>query len=211
MLARTGRLPREHLLWAAHLGSHAARLVVDQEQILVNCVYCKARRERYAQDTRGYKQPLPLCNRCNNTTKTKFDGDLIKFVKQVEAVPIRVLVPWACDCAEKAIDRLAPRRTSAGRYRLPNEPERDMLFQNVLVSARRWVKTGEVDPLLYQTSTVGGPGRISRAIVQRDMDGVGRRLRIGLAELVSEAWDGSRAERTWQEGCLIQYLLGYLG
>jgi len=209
---RAGQLPFNHIVWASYLKDPASRLVVENPSVLIDCGFCLARRERYERDTRQYKEPLPVCLKCRNTTRTNLDGDLIKFVKRVEDVPMRVLAAWACDCAERAIDRLAPRNPRAfhGRYRLPNEPERNPMLQNVIVSARRSLRSGETDPLLYQVS--GGTNteaRIARAVVQSELEGVGQSLRNGIAEVVSDSWDGTRVERTWQEDRLIHYLLGY--
>lgn len=209
---RNGQLPFEHIVWASYLKDPASRAVVENPSVLIDCGFCRARRERYALDTRHYKEPLPVCLKCRNTTRTNLDGDLIKFVNRVEDVPIRVLVAWVCACAERAIERLSARNPRAfhGRYRMPGQPERDPMLQNVIVSARRWLDTDQIDPLLFQVSTSGGvTGRIARAIVQSGMEGVGPRLRRGLAEVVSNAWDGTRVERTWQEQRLIDHLLGY--
>lgn len=211
-LVRAGQLPFSHIVWASYLKDPASRLVVDDPSVLIDCGFCLARRERYERDTRQYKEPLPVCLKCRNTARTNLDGDLIKFVKRVEDVPMRVLAAWACDCAERAIDRLAPRNPRAfhGRYRLPNEPERNPMLQNVIESIRRWRRSGEIDPLLFQVS--GGANteaRLARAVVQCEMDGVGPRLRVGIAQVVSDSWDSTRVERTWQEDRLIHYLLGY--
>jgi hypothetical protein len=205
---RVGEVPREHVTWAAHQGDPVAKLVEEHPQVLIDCGYCRRRRTRWEQDTRRYKEPLPYCNRCNNTTRTTLERGLIRFAKQTEGVPIRLLVAWACDCAERGIDRLSSKNPNAfeGRYRLPNQPLRDPTFQNVIASARHWLHTGIVDQLIFQNADANP---IARAVAQSEMEGAGKRLRSGLAEIVSEAWDCSRVERTWQEGRLIQYLLGY--
>ena len=50
---------------------------------------------------------------------------------------------------------------------------------------------------------------IARAVCRFNMEDEYKRLKADLADLVSEAWDGSREERKWQIGRLIEYLLGY--
>lgn len=220
MRMRAGDLPREHVMWAAHLGDPCARLIEEHPRILVECRFCHERRERYERDTRRFRQPLPVCLKCNNTTRTLLEKGLIKFVEQVDAVPLRLLIAWTCDCAEKQLARLSPRNLDAfsGRYRLPNQPLRDTTLGNIIEAARRWLDGAATDPLIFQVAAVSptavrsGTGRpscyIARAVAQIDMEERNYELRQGLAKVVSDAWDCTRIERDWQEQCLIQYLLG---
>ena len=212
MRVRMGQLPIEHIEWAAQLKSPIARIIVESPNVLIGCGYCKARRERWEADKRVYKEPLPVCLKCRNTLKTRFDGDLIRFVKQVSDVPLSVLIAWVCDCAERSIEKIVPVRRQNGRYRLPNQPERDPMLQNVIAHTKEWLDGSEPNALLYQMASSGGPGAvIAKAVVQGNMEAYEHGVRMSLADLVSHCWDGTRVERTWQEDRLIHYLLSYCG
>jgi len=147
---------------------------------------------------------------------------LIEFVRRVDDVPQRSLIAWAADCAEHQEALLSPRNPSAwqGRYRMPNQPERDQtLVKSVIPSVRRWLADGTVDQLIYQHAattlgvyrSLGVVDSLATAVALAGIEDEQRVVRWRTASVASMAYHaagGTREERTWQENRLIQYLLG---
>jgi len=230
MRVRTGALPRNHIVYAAHLGSSIAKRLEEDPRIIVDCANCQARREERTRRNRS-PGPTPIretprhCLRCNGAERVVLDKGLIKFLKQADDVPHRILVGWSADCVEHQLENLAPRNPMAyqGRYRLPNQPTQDPTLETVVLPAVRcWLETGRLDPVIYQSASVNSaPNRtlgvgtsLATMVSLSEMPDEGRKVRCRAAEIASTCYHaagGTRAERTWQEQRLISYLLGYLG
>lgn len=229
MRVRAGQLPSDHIVWASHLGCPIARLIEENPQITVECSNCRSRRERQRRrnrDPRNYPTPIREtprdCMRCRGAKHVRLDRGLIKFVQQVEDVPQRLLIAWAADCAEHQLRNLSPKNPNAfhGRYRLPNQPERDPTLKSMILPAVRcWLESGTVNPVLYQYASgnasvyhdSGTPQSLAVGVVRTGIEDEARTVRFRLAGVASNAYHaagGTKEERTWQERRLIHYLLG---
>jgi hypothetical protein len=160
--------------------------------------------------------------KCRGSENAILESGLIRFVQLLPDVPHRLLIAWAADCVEHQIDAVAPPpRQPVRRYRLPNEtPHEPELSSLILPAVRQWLSDGTIGSILYQrTATTGSPrrdvgvaGSLALAVVRSEMEGEERTVRYRIAEIVSTCYHaagGTRDERTWQEECLIRYLLGY--
>jgi hypothetical protein len=226
---RAGHVPYEHIAYAAHLGDPVARLLDERPRIFIECPTCRHRREERIRRNRDPNpQPTPLaetpkqCIRCNGTDRLLLDRGLILFVREVTGVSHRLLVSWAADCAQHQQETLSPKNPDAflGRYRLPGQPTLNPELSDLIIPAcRRWVATGEVSPLLYQRASINSGiyanlsviESLATAVAASGMEGQDRHVRVRLANVASDAYHaagGTRAERTWQEERLTQYLLG---
>ena len=230
MRIRAGSLPRNHVIYAAHLGSPLAQSIEPAYQIVTACSNCRARREERTRRNRESRR-TPLretprsCLACKGAGRTFLQKGLIRFVQNVEDVPHRLLVAWAADCAEHQCEALSPRNPHAfqGRYRLPGQPERNpYLPERILPMVRQYLETGKIDPLIYQSASVstshtrklGVPVALATMTALVDIEGSEIKVRYHAAEIASDAYHaagGTRDERTWQEECLIRYLLSYQG
>ncbi len=226
---RAGQLSSDHIVWAAHLGDPVALLIEEEPQIIVTCGICRTREERQRRrnrDPRNYPTPIREtprhCMTCQGSERVRLEKGLIRFVKQVEDVPHRLLIAWAADCAEHQLAKLAPKNMSAfqGRYRMPNQPERDPTLETTILPAVRcWLESGTVNPVLYQHASsnasnhrrLGVASSLAVGVARTGMENEARTVRFRLASVASEAYHasgGTKEERTWQEGRLIHYLLG---
>lgn len=227
---RAGQIPHEHIGFAAHLGDPVAKLLESNPRIFVECPRCRfLREERNRRNRDPNPQPTPLaetpkqCIQCNGTNRILLDRGLVRFVQEVTDVSHQLLVAWAVDCAEHQQEQLSPMNPIAfqGRYRLPGQPARDPELSDLIIPAcRQWVATGEVSPLLYQRASVnsglysnlGVIASLATAVAASGMEGQDRHVRVRLANVATDAYHaagGTRAERTWQEQRLVQYLLGF--
>ena len=225
---RAGILPRNHVLYAAHLGDPLAQTMENTSRIVIDCSTCQWRRDERVSRVRD-RQPTPLretprqCQRCNGSERIVLDKGLIGFVQQVQDVPHKLLIAWAADCAERQLDRLSPRNPFAfqGRYQLPNQPARDPDLERYIIPAiREWVATDKISALIYQRAVVNvspsasmsTAAALASAVALANMTDQARKVRLHVACVASQAYHaagGTRDERTWQEMSLIQYLLGY--
>lgn len=228
--SRVGVIPEHHILYAAHLGDPAALRLRPDPRIIVECANCRSLREtRYRRNRDPILRPLAMeqprsCLKCSGSEDVVLDRGLIKFVREVEDVPHRLLGAWAADCAERQAHFLAPRNAVAfhGRYRMPNQPERQPeLTDTILPAVRQWLRNGEVDPLLYMRASVstspytnvGAVVCLATIAASADAEGQERNVRFRAGEVASLAYHaagGTRVERSWQENRLVRYLLGYL-
>lgn len=197
---------------------------------MAECPNCRWRREERIRRNRDPNPaPTPLretprqCFRCNGAETVLLHKGLIPFVQEIP-VDHRLLVAWTVDCAEHQQEQLSPRNPEAfqGRYRLPNRPLRDPeLAEQIIPACRHWLRTGEVSPLLYQRASInssinadlGTIGGLATAVAASGMEGQERNVRVRLAGVVSGAYHaagGTKAERSWQEQRLSDYLLGYI-
>ena len=216
---RYGQLRPERIMWASHLGHKTCRLIEPDPSVMVDCKYCARRRKVIPEIPRPVQRPPRVCVKCNNTESIQLESGLIKFVCEVVEVPLRVLIAWAHDCAERQIEKLSPINPRAfhGRYRLPNTTERDTTLLETLRCTKRWLDGQAIDPMLFQV-TANHPNRtlnrdapfyLAQAVVRCGMEDDSI-LRSGLGGVVSNAYAAagmSRDERSWQENRLTELLL----
>ena len=197
---RSGLLPREQVLWAAHLGDAVATAVVSDPQIFVECS-CK---DREPQRGVWSDNPPRLCLTCKGRGRIVVETDLIHFVRKVD-VPLMILIPWVCDCAGRSPDLI----------------RQDPRLQEILHCTRRWLNGQAVDRAIYEVASYTSSRGLGRAppafTLAQTVAGYpippDRRplTRQTLAFVVSQAYGlagSTRVERGWQTQRLVYYILG---